>query len=112
VLFDHSHHAPLFLAKSECVGGVAPPAAERMNFRQNNPATTRKQKVEVKTTGFEFPVLNLLASDFIVDSEIKKKARYGLEPSGCSVEQRGPAVSAAACVTQERTQSSDMQRQR
>ena len=36
------------------------------------------------------PCLNLLASDFIVDSEIKKKARYGLEPCGCSVKQRGP----------------------
>jgi hypothetical protein len=80
---------------------VSPLLQQKEYTRQNNPATTRKKKVEVKTTGFIFPVLNLLASDFIVDSEIKKKARYGLEPSGCSVEQRGPAISAAAWVRQE-----------
>ena len=65
---------------------------------------SRKNDFRINPVSY-LPCLNLLASDFIVDSEIKKKARHGLEPSGCSVKQRGPAVSAAGGVRQERTSS-------
>ncbi len=41
---------------------------------------------------------NLLAFDFVVDTEIKKQAHSRLAACVCSIEQRGPALTAAAAM--------------